>query len=435
MRAFPLSPGRLKKGEHMPEQIEAVVIGAGQAGLAISYYLTLQHRPHVVLEQAARIAPAWRHGRWDSFTLVIPNWSVRLPGFPYQGDDPDGFMTRAEVVSHLERYAASFGAPVRCGLRVTAVDAAQDAQSYIVSATDGATYDADNVIVATGSFQFPKPSPFTGAFPSEIVQLHSSHYRNPSTLPPGAVLVVGSADSGCQIAEEILESGRQVYLCVGSAERRPRCYRGKDTLSWAVAMGLVEQTVDQLASPSARFTANPQLTGKNGGYTLNLHHFARNGMVLLGRLVGVDGCLIALAPDLRENLAKADKASEDFKNRVDEFVRRSGVDAPDPEPDPLDEIRSDAGTHIRREMDLKVAGVTTVIWATGYGFNYSWVHLPVFDGYGFPVQQRGVTNFPGLYFLGMNFLYNRKSGILLGVGEDAAHIGADVAARASGKLA
>src|SRR5918995_1436166 len=206
----------------MPEEIEAVVIGGGQAGLAISYYLTQQGRSHVVLEQATQIAPAWRYGRWDSFTLVTPNWTVRLWGFPYQGGDPDGFMPQADVVRHLEQYAASFQAPVRCGVQVTAVDPAQDGQGYRVSTADGATYVAATVVVATGSFQFPRPTPFSSALPPEITQLHSSHYRNPCTLPPGAVLVVGSADSGCQIAEELYESGRCVYLCVGRAGRRPR---------------------------------------------------------------------------------------------------------------------------------------------------------------------------------------------------------------------
>jgi putative flavoprotein involved in K+ transport len=414
----------------MPEQVEAVVIGGGQAGLAISYYLTHQGRPHVVLEQAPQIAPAWRHGRWDSFTLVTPNWTVQLPDFPYQGGDPDGFMPRADVVHHLEQYAASFQAPVRCGVQATAVDPARNGQGYVVSTADGATYAAAIVVVATGSFQFPKPAPFSGALPPEILQLHSSHYRNPSTLPPGAVLVVGSADSGCQIAEELHESGRRVYLCVGRAMRRPRWYRGKDSMFWAVTLGRIEQTADQLPSPSARFAANPQLSGKYGGHTLNLHQFARQGVTLLGRLVGVEGHCITLAPDLQENLANADQASEDFKHGVDEFVRRPGMHVPAPEPDPVDEVHSDAGRHAPATLDLKTAGITTVIWATGYGFDYSWVHLPVCDDYGFPVQQRGVTRFPGLYFLGMNYLYNRKSGILLGVGEDAAHIAAAMAARA-----
>ena len=352
----------------MPEQVEAVVIGGGQAGLAISYYLTQQGRTHVVLEQATQIAPAWRNGRWDSFTLVTPNWTVQLPGFPYQGNDPDGFMRRADVVRHLEQYATSFQTPVRCRVQVTAVDPARNGQGYLVTTADAAHYATATVVVATGSFQFPKPSPFHGAWPSEILQLHSSHYRNPSVLPPGAVLVVGSADSGCQIAEELNESGRRVYLCVGRAVRRPRRYRGKDSMFWAITLGRVELTADQLPSPSARFAANPQLSGKDGGHTLNLHQFARNGVTLLGRLVRVEGHRIAFAPDLPENLANADKASDDFKHEVDAFVRRTGMDVPAPEPDLVDEVRSDVGRHAPATLDLKAAGITTVIWATGYGF-------------------------------------------------------------------
>jgi hypothetical protein len=186
---------------------------------------------------------------------------------------------------------------------------------------------------------------------------------------------------------------------------------------WAVTLGRLEQTAAQLPSASAKFAANPQLSGKYGGHTINLHLFARNGVTLLGRLVGVEGHCIALAPDLHENLTKADKASEDFKHEVDAFVRRTSLAVPEPESDPVDEVRSDVGRYAPAALDLKAAGISTVLWATGYGFDYSWVHLPVCDAYGFPVQQRGVTRFLGLYFLGMNYLYNRKSGILLGVGE------------------
>ena len=412
----------------MSERVEVAVIGAGQAGLAISYYLTQQGRTHVVLDKHGEVGSAWRDGRWDSFTLVIPNWSVQLPGFPYRGDNPDGFMKRTEVVSHLEQYASSFGAPVRFGVTVTAVDPVPRGSGYLVSTAEGDTYAAANVVVATGSFQFPRPTKLAEAFPPHIAHQHSSLYRNPDGLPPGAVLVVGSADTGSQLAEELYESGRQVYLCVGRSSRRPRRYRGKDFMFWAATLGAAEQTADQLPDPGARFAANPHLTGKNGGYTLNLHHFARNGIVLLGRLVGVHGDTVVLAPDLRENLAFADKGSDDFKNNVDAFVRDTGMDVPPPQPDPIDEVRSDAGENAPTTLDLQAAGITSVIWANGYGFDYSWVHLPVLDAWGFPIQRRGVTNFPGLYFLGMNLLHSRKSGILFGVGEDAAHVAAEIAA-------
>jgi putative flavoprotein involved in K+ transport len=268
----------------MSEPVEVVVVGAGQAGLAISYYLTQQGRTHVVLERETQVGSAWRHGRWDSFTLVIPNWAVRLPGFPYRGDDPDGFMERSEIVNHLERYASSFGAPARFGVTVTAVDPAPGGSGYLVSTSSGGTYAAANVVVATGSFQFPKPTKLAEAFPPSISQMHSSSYRNPDGLPPGAVLVVGSADTGCQIADELCEQGRQVYMCVGHSSRRPRRYRGRDVAFWVVTLGGFDQTADQLPDPGARFAANAHLTGKSGGYTLNLHQFARNGVVLLGHL-------------------------------------------------------------------------------------------------------------------------------------------------------
>ena len=362
-----------------------------------------------------------------AFTLVIPNWSVRLPGFPYCGDDPDGFMKREEVVSHLEQYASSFGAPVRFGVTVTAVDPAPDRSGYLVATANGDTFAAANVVVATGSFQFPRPTKLADAFPAHIAQLHSSLYRNPDGLPPGAVLVVGSADSGCQIAEELSECGRQVYPCVGRSVRCPRRYRGKDVMFWAVTLGVTDQTADQLPDPSARFAANPHLTGKDGGHTLNLHHLARTGVVLLGRLVDVHGDSIVLASDLRDNLAFADKGSDDFKNKVDAFIRETGMDVPASQPDPIDEVRSDAGENAPAALDLQAAGITSVIWASGYGFDYSWVHLPVLDAWGFPIQRRGTTSFAGLYFLGMNLLHSRKSGILLGVGEDAAHVAAAIA--------
>ena len=315
-------------------------------------------------------------------------------------------------------------------MHVTAVDPAPDGNGFQVSTADGADYVAANVVVATGSFQFPKPTRLSAALPPHIFQLHSSQYRNSQALPPGAVLVVGSADTGCQIVEELHEAGRQVFLCVGRSARVPRRYRGKDAVFWAQTLGMLELTADQLPTPAARFAANPHVTGKNGGHTLNLHHFAQNGVVLLGRLVAVRDGSIVLAPDLSDNLAFADTASDDFKNGVDDFVRRTGMDVPEPLPDPIDAARSNAGINTPATLDLKAAGITTVIWANGYGFDYSWVHLPVLDSWGYPVQERGVTRFPGLYFLGMNLLYNRKSGILLGVGDDAAHIATHIAATA-----
>jgi putative flavoprotein involved in K+ transport len=226
--------------------------------------------------------------------------------------------------------------------------------------------------------------------------------------------VVGSADTGCQIAEELLQSGRKVYLCVGRAGRRPRRYRGRDIVFWSEALGRSDQTVDEVSLPSARYAANPQATGKNGGYTLNLHHLAINGIMLLGRLIGVSDGIIHCASDLEKNMAMADKASEDFKREVDAFIVATGLDAPQPEPDPIDEARSEAGRDSPTTLDLKSAGISTVIWANGYSHDFSSVHFPVVDDLGFPLQRRGITRFPGLYFVGMNLLYNHIAGTVDG---------------------
>ena len=414
-----------KRGGNMNRKIDTVIIGAGQAGLAVSYWLTKQRREHLILERDPYVASAWRDGRWDSFTLVTPNWTVQLPGFHYAGPEPDGFMAKAEVVDYFERYAASFGAPVEYGRHVTALDAAPD--GYNLATDDGDVYAATNVVVANGSFQFPKRTSLAEAMPARIVQLHSSHYRRPDALPLGAVLIVGSAETGCQLTDELCASGRQVYLCTSRSGRRPRRYRGKDFAFWSLNLGKLNQTVDDLPDLAARFAANVHATGKNGGRTLNMHQFALDGVVLLGRLANVDGETIHLAPDLQENLAFADDGSDNYKREVDEFIHSTGMQAPVPVPDPVDVVRSDAAANSPATLDLRAEGITTVIWANGYGFDYSWIHLPVRDAWGFPAQRRGVTGFPGLYFLGMNFLHYRKSGILLGVGDDAAYIAEKIA--------
>jgi putative flavoprotein involved in K+ transport len=246
----------------MSTKTNTVIVGGGQAGLSVSFYLTQQGRDHVVLERAAQVAPVWRDQRWDSFTLVLPNWAIRLPGGEYRGDDPDGFMSRDQFVAHLGQYAERFKPPMRYGMRVAAVEARDG--GYLVRTGDE-TFRASNVVMATGSYQQPKIPSFSANLPAGIRQLHSSEYRNPQALPPGAVLVVGSGQSGSQIAEELYQSGRQVYLSIGSAGRFPRRYRGKDTAWWADAAGFFDRTVDKLPSPKAKFVGAPVVTGKDGG--------------------------------------------------------------------------------------------------------------------------------------------------------------------------
>ena len=401
--------------ESTSSHVDTLIIGAGQAGLAMSYCLSQQGRPHLILEQAARVANAWRHGRWDSFAMNTPNWSVRLPGAEYQGDDPDGFMERDEIVTYFERYAEKLEVPIRCGVRVTSVE--RTGNGYRIE-TDHGRYSATNVVIATGRFQRPGIPSFSANLPPKNMQCHSSQYRSPAALPSGAVLVVGSADSGCQIAEELSQSGRLVYLSTGVAPRFPRRYRGRDAMWWAAKL-FGPQTVDQLPSPKAKFAPNPTVSGKDGGHTLNLHQFARDGIVLLGNSRGACDGTIALAPDLIENLAAADKAETEFVTAVDAYIVQNGLDAPE---ERLSELRDGYASKQILELDLESTGITCVVWATGYTFDFSLVKLPVFDEDGYPVQRRGVTDYPGLYFVGLRWLHTFASGLIAGVGEDAAHI-------------
>jgi putative flavoprotein involved in K+ transport len=407
----------------MSEYIETVIVGGGQAGLATSYHLTQQGREHLVLEQASQPAEAWRNHRWDSFTLVTPNWMTRLPGAEYQGQDPDGFMPRDEIVAYFENYIERHRLPVRYRSPVSAVE--QNGAGYFVH-TNGSAIRAANVVIATGLFQTPKIPAIAANLPAELQQMHSSRYRNPQALPPGAVLVVGSAQSGCQIAEELYRTGRQVYLCVSRATRGPRRYRGKDITWWLEQTGFYQTTVDKIPSPQAKFAASIQATGRDGGHTINLHQFARDGVVLLGRLQDVQGGQISLAPDLRENLARADEFEADLVKKIDGYIAKTGMDVP---PEALPELRDGYEADPITELDLQAAGITSVIWATGYEFDFGLVKLPIRDADGYPIQKRGITGYPGLYFVGLPWLHTAKSSLLAGVGDDAALIVQDIVGR------
>lgn len=396
--------------------VETVIVGGGQAGLAVSYCLAQQGRSHVVLEQAAQPGNAWRNGRWDSFTVVTPNWATRLPGAEYHGDAPDGFMPRDKIVAYFERYVERFHLPIHYGERATSI--VRIGNGYRVE-TDATAYAAANVVVATGLYQQPKIPAFAVDLPPAVRQLHSSAYRNPAALPPGAVLIVGSADSGCQIAEDLYQAGRTVYLATGRAPRWPRRYRGKDIVWWASQL-FGNQTVDDLPSPKLKFSPHPHVTGRDGGHTLNLHQFARDGVVLLGHLRDVSDGTIVLAPDLKDNLAAADQEEVEIMRAIDGYVARGGLDAPE---ERLPALRDGYAAEELLELDLATAGITSVIWATGYTFDFRHlVKLPIFDDDGYPIQRRGVTDYPGLYFVGLPWLHTAASGLLAGVGDDAAYI-------------
>jgi putative flavoprotein involved in K+ transport len=407
----------------MSERIETVIVGGGQAGLALSYHLTRAGRDHVVLDSAPRVAETWRSQRWDSFSLVTPNWTFRLPGATDDSDDPDGFLARDEVVARLERYPVSFGSPLRLGVTVSTVERVDG--RYRVYATGGAIL-ADNVVVATGLFQQPRLPAAAADLPPAVAQRHSRDYRRPDDLPPGAVLVVGTAQSGCQIAEELYQAGRRVYLSVGRATRVPRRYRGRDIMVWLREIGFFARTVDQLPTPRAKFASNPHVSGRDGGRTLNLHRFAGDGVTLLGHIQGVrDGALV-LANDLAESLAAADRFEADLCRSIDDLIARQHLDAP---VETLPTLRDGYEQPTIEHLDLAAAGITSVIFATGYRFDFGLVRLPIRDADGFPIQRRGVTGYPGLYYLGMPWLHTIASGLFYGVGDDAAHVVEQIVAR------
>jgi putative flavoprotein involved in K+ transport len=405
------------------ERIDTVIVGGGQAGLSMSYYLQKEGRQHVVLERAPAIANAWRNQRWDSFTLVTPNFQVRMPGAEYAGDHPFGFMSLAEVVKYFDAYVAKFELPVRCRVEVASVE--QRSHGYLVR-TSERSYQAANVVIATGLYQSPNIPAFATTLPAGIMQIHSMVYKNPATLPAGAVLVVGTGQSGAQIAEELYQSGRKVYLSIGSAGRVPRRYHGRDINDWFTRMGMFDTTVTELKSPRAKFAPHPQISGKNGGESLNLHEFARDGVVLLGHVRDAKAGRLIIAPDMKETLAKVDQFELDSLKLVDDYLARTGLSAPS---EVIPQLRDGYEQEERETLELETEGIKTVIWATGYKFDFSLVKLPVVDGDGYPIQKRGVSEYDGLYFLGMPWLHSRKSGILFGVGEDAAYLAAQIALR------
>jgi putative flavoprotein involved in K+ transport len=407
------------------EHIETIIIGGGQAGLAVSYYLKKEKHEHLVLEKATRPAHVWTDERWDSFALLTPNWTIRMPGAEYDGAEPHGFMQSDKLSATFEQYVKKFNLPIRYGVCVMAVEQLPNGKGFYVT-TDQENFQAANVVVATGLYQRPKIPEYAPDLPAGILQLHSGQYRNPQALPPGGILVVGSGQSGCQIAEELYQSGRKIHLSVGSAGRAPRRYRGKDIIEWLYLAGFFDRTVDKLPTPRAKFAGNPHLSGKNGGHSLNLHQFSRDGVKLLGRIDGAKDDRLTLMPNLNENLAKVDKFEVDMIKMIDEYIQKNILDAPEEQ---IPQLRDGYIADEPRELDLHAAGIKTIIWAAGYSFDFNLVRLPVTDGDGYPVQQRGVTQFPGLYFIGLAWLYKFKSALLGGVGEDAEYVAAQITAR------
>jgi cation diffusion facilitator CzcD-associated flavoprotein CzcO len=401
---------------------QVVVVGAGPAGLAMSCELSRAGVDHVVLERA-RVAQTWR-GRWDSFCLVTPNWTVQLPEYPYDGDDPDGFMPRDEVVAYLERYAAAVEAPVQEGIEVMALRPGPHG-GLRLDTSDGAL-DAHTVVLATGAYQRPHRPPEAGTLPKDLLQIDVEDYRNATELPAGPVLVVGSGQSGCQIAEELHRAGRDVYLACGRAPWGPRRIGDRDLVWWALESGFLDAHVSSLPDPRARLVANVLATGHGGGHDLDLRTLRATGVTLLGHFLGAEGRRARFAPDLAATVAWGDERHVQLMGLVHKLVAERGLVAVDvAAPEPFD---ADAP----EEVDL--AGFGAVVFAAGFRTDYeAWVRCPgAFDELGFPIHEDGASPVAdGLHFIGVHFLRKRKSSTFLGVGEDAAIVAGKVATRAA----
>ncbi|TDT98234.1 putative flavoprotein involved in K+ transport [Streptomyces sp. 846.5] len=400
---------RRPAGAHYP----VAVVGGGQAGLSVSYCLRERGIEHIVVERN-RVGQEWRERRWDSFCLVTPNWQCRLPGFPYQGEDPNGFMVRDEIIRYLEDYVAFFRPPLVEGVSVDGLR--RSPGGVFELKTSEGDFTADQVVVATGPYHTPSVPRMAERLPAGVEQIHSARYRKADQLPQGAVLVVGTGQSGCQIAEDLHLAGRRVHLAVGSAPRVARFYRGRDCVAWLDAMGYYAKDIGEFDDAGAvRMRVNHYVTGRDGGRDIDLRAFARDGMRLYGRLTGIAGRQLDFADDLKANLDRADAVAEGIKDSIDAYIAAQGIDAPhEARYVPVWEPSEPAAA-----LDLETSGITSVVWSTGFTRDHRWVEIPVFDGRGYPMHWRGATSTPGLYFLGLPWQYSWGSGRFEAVGRDA----------------
>jgi putative flavoprotein involved in K+ transport len=395
----------------MTETSNIVIIGAGQAGLSLSHELAHAGVDHVVLERG-RVGQTWR-GRWDSFCLVIPNWTVQLPGHHYRGADPDGFMPRGAIVAHLANYARTFEAPVREGVNATALEPA-DGGGFFVRTSSG-DIRARQVVLASGGYQKPHRPPVAARLPASLHVIDAEQYTNPAALPPGPVLVVGSGQTGCQLSEEIVESGRDTYLACGRAPWIPRRLDGRDTIRWIVETPFMDMTLADLPTPLARLGANPQTSGGRGGHDLHFRTLQALGVRMLGHFIGYEDGVAHFAPDVAESVAFGDARWSDLCGLIRKTCDARGVKPP--------EMAPPAPFEVRPTERIRLDGFGAVIFTSGFRPDYTrWVKFPsAFDDLGFPIQTDGSsTVVPGLHFMGVHFQRQRKSATFLGVAEDAA---------------
>lgn len=399
------------------------IVGGGQSGLSLSYYLKQRGIDHVVLEKHG-LVHTWQTQRWDSFCLVTPNWQCKLPGWSYTGTDPDGFMKREEIIDYLKGFVQHVNAPVQTGVTVQQVTPQPHGGFQVVSSNG--SFTADQVVVSSGGYHLPIIPRMAERLPADIVQLHSEQYRNAASLPDGAVLVVGNGQSGAQIAEDLHLAGRKVVLATGDAPRCARFYRGKDVVTWLAEMGYYDLPVhEHPLREGVRDNTNHYVTGRDGGRDIDLRRFASEGMALYGLLTGLDGETLQFAPNLRENLDAADHVYNRINASIDQYIIKNAIDASPPSV--YEPVWQPEGE--RTTLNLREAGISAIVWCIGFQPDFKWVNAPVFNGNGTPVHLRGVSPQPGLYFLGLPWLHTWGSGRFSGVARDALYLAEQIEAR------
>lgn len=412
----------------MPNSVyDVIVIGAGHAGLSISYFLKKHGFNHIVFERG-KIGESWRSQRWDSFTINTPTWINTLPGDKYQGNQPDGFFLRDEFTRSLDNYAQKFKLPVEENTKVISLEHSSNGNGKfkITTSQKGSTdvYFCKHAVIASGIMNEKIVPGFSAKLSPAILQLHASEYRNPAQLPEGAVLVVGSGQSGCQISEDLLGAGKKVYLSTSKVPRAPRRYRGKDIVYWFRESGFFDIETRNVTDPQMFLMRQPQISGAGTlGHTVSLQSLAKAGTVILGKMENAKGNIAYFLPNVAEHVKFADEFSKKFKEMIDEYIMNKGLSVQEPEFDIADSPdESAACASHETELDLRAKNINSIVWTTGFGADFSWIKLPVTDDKGIPKHVNGISEVEGIYFLGFPWLRKRKSGIICGICEDAEFI-------------